>query len=1204
MRRTNKLGKYIFLFLFGFLLFLIFYYSYYRGEKIISGGEGAYLLNFPLLFRSYSQSWVNNFGTGVFLHSLNFAYVFHLILLQEILANERIVNFVIVYSLYFLPFLAVYLLSLEFSLKPFFAFLIATFYVANPFMINFLKSINQWNMLAAYILPAFLYLILVFYNHPWKLFFFFGLHSLFFAFTNANPPTMFLYQIALVFFVVFASLYKEKKFNFKAIVGKYCLVLSSFILFNFWWILNWFYVFPDASKGYSKEFAISWLRGQQVFIPAFWRVLNFQNLLNYPPQPDYDFLNFYFNNKLSLIFVSFPVFLILYYLLRKNNKPRFFWFLSFFWVVVGFLSKGVKGLFGSVYEFLVYHFPLFHIFKTAEEKWGLLFVFLTTLLVIIILREIRREKIFRFFSVFLFISVCFFLYPFLSGNFLPDYKFSETVIGSRKFLDKPEYQELKNKLNNDRQLYRVLSLPGSWNYQVALQIERNKFYTGNDPILSNTNKPFIAPYNGNLTQRFGVLYDKISHPNYLKLLGLYNIGKIVINKDMYPWFGFREKESVPELEKLFDRQLAGEKNKIIDFYDVGENFLPRFYVPTQIVYSPQSTQYELPELVSFSGTYKRTGFFISPYEKIKEKEEFTSELVREKANQILLVGELQSAIDEGKLKAGIRGMNPGGVLFPYARWKPGGLVYPYILKREEKIKAQFADQPEKLLEQNLFFAGKRVFEIQKWDRRLNDEVFLDVLKRFEGEMKEAIENLEKKRIREEDTFLLLAKIEVSFEAFSERLLDVVRGDFGKESKRFRLVKETKERIDKNIKAVLKNYSQPRYYFEIPEEGEYEVLLEKEGGIPGVKIENITPQKEEKFILEITGKQEQEQEEKSWFSFGKQKFKAGEYILVLNQTPAPNLLNENWNILKSEVEAGETIRLFSRNNTPTVGQEIKNWEPETAYKLSFKYRTAGGKLKLSLIEEKSEIDTTWFEKGVIKEPPSKTEVLLEEELTTEENSSDWQEYSVVVYSGRNIKGAKLFISAEGGEEKIPEVEFKQASLIKIFEPKMILRKTKNQTYPVIPQITFRKINPAKYILEINEARDPYFLIFSESFHQGWRAYIRKIQNPKFKIQNEEIVGSYFDGEIKEIGQKESWFDRGFYETWGKRALPEERHLLMNGYANCWYITPADAEFNQNYQIIIEYWPQRLFYIGWGVTLATIIGSLTLLIVKKLRNVKKD
>ena len=40
----------------------------------------------------------------------------------------------------------------------------------------------------------------------------------------------------------------------------------------------------------------------------------------------------------------------------------------------------------------------------------------------------------------------------------------------------------------------------------------------------------------------------------------------------------------------------------------------------------------------------------------------------------------------------------------------------------------------------------------------------------------------------------------------------------------------------------------------------------------------------------------------------------------------------------------------------------------------------------------------------------------------------------------------------------------------------------------PQIEFTKINPTKYVIKVKEAKFPFWLIFLESFHPGWRVYL--------------------------------------------------------------------------------------------------------------------
>src|SRR3972149_4135880 len=210
--------------------------------------------------------------------------------------------------------------------------------------------------------------------------------------------------------------------------------------------------------------------------------------------------------------------------------------------------------------------------------------------------------------------------------------------------------------------YRVLSLPGSLNYQVALKTGGG-FYTGNDPILSNVNKPFIAPYSETTVGKFNHLFDSVSQPNYLNLLGLYNIRKIVVNKDMYPWFGFGVKESISEIETILDKDLSSSKNQIIDLYDAGNYFLPRFYVPQKVIYSPESDQADLSTIVSVNDFSKRSAIFINLNSQEKNKNETNSDFAKELASEIFLTSTIQSAVDEIRLRAGIEGMDQGGVLF-------------------------------------------------------------------------------------------------------------------------------------------------------------------------------------------------------------------------------------------------------------------------------------------------------------------------------------------------------------------------------------------------------------------------------------------------------------------------------------------------------------------------------------------------------------
>jgi hypothetical protein len=87
------------------------------------------------------------------------------------------------------------------------------------------------------------------------------------------------------------------------------------------------------------------------------------------------------------------------------------------------------------------------------------------------------------------------------------------------------------------------------------------------------------------------------------------------------------------------------------------------------------------------------------------------------------------------------------------------------------------------------------------------------------------------------------------------------------------------------------------------------------------------------------------------------------------------------------------------------------------------------------------------------------------------------------------------------------------------------------------LTYEKADPTKYIVHINASK-PFFLVFSESYHKDWVAYVNGEQ------------------------------------------LPNDQHFMANGYANAWYINKTGS-----YEIVLEFWPQRLFYIGATISIVT-------------------
>jgi len=110
---------------------------------------------------------------------------------------------------------------------------------------------------------------------------------------------------------------------------------------------------------------------------------------------------------------------------------------------------------------------------------------------------------------------------------------------------------------------------------------------------------------------------------------------------------------------------------------------------------------------------------------------------------------------------------------------------------------------------------------------------------------------------------------------------------------------------------------------------------------------------------------------------------------------------------------------------------------------------------------------------------------------------------------------------------------------------------------LPKISFKKINPAKYLINVKDVQCPFYLTQLENFDTYWTAKIDKT-----KIEEH---GKVFD------------------------------------YANAWYIDKKGS-----YNVVIEYTPQKYFYFSLFISLAFLIILVIFLINLKIkiRNLNKE
>ena len=1200
------------------ILLLILIY-FFQGDFLILGGEGNYFLDINSVKDLYRYTWMPYGGTGVVNPLLHFPVgIFDFFsVLQSVGLSSNIISTISVFLIYFLPFMAMYVLLCKYLKINFqISTLISLFYILNPFSTYHLGGLMFWNTAPMFVLPIVFGIIYKYFFDYRKLFICFGIFTLLICFSFANIPYLGIFHIFLVISLIIISYLHKNKFEVKRVLFNFVILELGFMLFNLWWLIPLikFSLFDLPMAGLKKS-AINWAKyaaaGNGLIMN---KLFTLRTLIGFKSS-DYSFFTKYYNNNPMKLISFIPFIMIILGLLFKKvrNKKENVVILAtlFFLLVVFFLNKGVNKPFNNVYALLLEKVPLFFIFRSPLEKFSIPSVFLVSLILAFLLRA--QKRLISYFLLGLYLVV--FSIPYITLNFISDCKVSANINVSRLFVDKSEYKQIREVLNNEKLNYRILSLPGSLNYQVAMLTHDQKYYTGMNPVLYAINKSFIATYSG---EQFNIIYDNISNENFSKIVSLFNINKILLNKDIYPWSGFREKESIPELSEILSEKMDFLKNGSIELYTINtQYFLPHFYIPQNIIYSPNSIE-TLPDVVSFDDYNIRSATFLA------DKNTNNTD----KEEQIALIGGANEIFVEGKIRdigywiLDIEGKKEN-VFYPAIKHHPNNWQWQLALLKEKYYEWKVRKEPEKLIEKKIFYGNKRINELREFyadnadkDAENADKERITLMEMWRKDMEGAVSLLSEVQDEEKRTELAV-KIKNNIEDNINRLqitnnsniipvpsnkgqvwykIDKLQIGSKFQVSSSKTIEELKREIDEYIPKF--DIGKREYEIEIPRNGNYSLFVDTDNTdetliartgimVDGKEIDSRY------WILDT--------EKEGWIKFGKINLEEGKHNLTLYFNEIPNLLdiNKSTNI---------------KNKT-----DIKYWILDTGYWQEDQWYQVKGKLV-----EEAEID----QGKIVIEERSKAET----ETEGEEKETEWQ--GVKTYQPNENEFTFYFKSGDSSEEgrlllgNIALEDFEDLSVRPVWEPKVVLRikaadNTDREQITRRPKIKFIKVNPTKYRIKVGGAIDPYTLVFSESFHKGWKIYtdnadkkrqitlmgmIGKVASKitglflKNKGYGEEVA-SYFDGEIKEGTHQMTFLEPATFETWGKEPIAQDDHLLVNGYANSWYITPEDTGEAENYELIIEFWPQQLFYIGLfisGIILIGCLGYLTYSVIKN-RNV---
>ncbi len=175
----------------------------------------------------------------------------------------------------------------------------------------------------------------------------------------------------------------------------------------------------------------------------------------------------------------------------------------------------------------------------------------------------------------------------------------------------------------------------------------------------------------------------------------------------------------------------------------------------------------------------------------------------------------------------------------------------------------------------------------------------------------------------------------------------------------------------------------------------------------------------------------------------------------------------------------------------------------------------------------------------------------------------------------------------------------------------------------PALEFKKITSTKYRIRAHKMTSSFPLVFGDYFNDGWRLYPQTVKRPScqlfnknditfFGVSNEEENIWCHEGIISTSGQafisqpyagsiqNQNLPAGTIFETWFQRPLSASAHLKVNDYANSWWVDLEQLRrdfpdrvwqnINGSYEVefILEFIPQRYFYIGTAVSLLTFFG----------------
>lgn len=165
---------------------------------------------------------------------------------------------------------------------------------------------------------------------------------------------------------------------------------------------------------------------------------------------------------------------------------------------------------------------------------------------------------------------------------------------------------------------------------------------------------------------------------------------------------------------------------------------------------------------------------------------------------------------------------------------------------------------------------------------------------------------------------------------------------------------------------------------------------------------------------------------------------------------------------------------------------------------------------------------------------------------------WRQSKATITLNQFTKKVDLVLFADKPNVGKTAISYKNIRVEEVFKNPVVVTsiKQKNISDKKLPSVIWKKINPTKYLVDIRNASDPFYLTFLDSYDAKWEAKINR------QLQN---------------------------------------HFMANSFANAWEINRKG-----DYQIVLEYWPQKIFIVASLFSGGIFALTIIYLIFIKLRH----